>query len=214
MVERCTNENRKRYEAEVSRSAQRLSVVAVFVAVVAFILALAAIAHAGEPLHAAMSRLPVYFEDRDNPAKEEHTRALAAAIEKASDVRPKGVSRKDWQALLVAVGYWESTFSIRIHRGDCKKHECDAGRARSPWQMHRNVFTAPVWDQLFGIEHVELQARTASEMLARSYWQCARAGVPWVNGTLSAYAGKRCGDNAWPGFDKRYKTFVSVRARL
>jgi hypothetical protein len=189
---------------EAAFSGRRLAIVAIAIAVFSFVMASVALCSAGEPLSSAMARLPVYFEDRsDLEAKAEHTRQLAAAIEKASDARPKGVSRADWQALLVAVGYWESTFSMRIHRGDCyvKKGECDAGRARSPWQMHRNTFTAPVWDLLFGIEHVELQARTASEMLARSYWQCARSGVP-------------CSDNTWPGFDKRFKTFVAVRARL
>ncbi len=172
------------------------------------------LAHGAEPLSSAMGRLAVYHEDRDNPDKAAHLQALASAIEKASDARPKGVSRKDWQALLVTVGYWESTFSLRIHAGNCKPKECDAGRARSPWQMHRNVFNAPVWDQMFGLEHVELQAKTASEMLTRSYWQCSRSGQHWLSGTINAFAGKRCGDIGWDGMGKRVQTYYQVRNRL
>lgn len=180
-----------------------------------FGLLIARCAHGAEPLSTAMARLPTYFEDRADPElKAVHTQDLARAIEQASTKPPGGLSPKDWQALLVAVGYWESTFSIRIHKGDCRPKECDAGRARSPWQMHRSVFTAPVWDQMFGIEHVDLQAQTASDMLKRSYWTCARSGMPWLAGTLNAYAGRRCTDVSWGGLGDREQTFMRIRSRL
>lgn len=153
---------------------------------------------------AAIGTLPVFHEDREAAGKSEQLAAIGEAVAKASYGHPR--SPREWSALLLTIGYHESTFSLRIHRGDCRQKECDAGRARSPFQMHRNDFTAPVWDKLFGLEHTEIQVRAASEALERGYWTCARSGVPWLQGTINGYAGRRCGD-AWPGLDKRVATF-------
>jgi hypothetical protein len=155
---------------------------------------------------AAVARLPVFHEDRGAEGKKEQLDAVAIAVAQASFGHPR--SPREWSALLLTIGFHESTFSLRIHRGECnlKKRECDAGRARSGWQMHRNLFTAPLWEKLQGLEHTEVQARAASEALERGYWTCARSGVPWLQGTINGYAGRRCSDN-WPGLQQRMATF-------
>lgn len=155
-------------------------------------------------VRAAMESLPTFVEDRGDPDKAAQLDAIAAAIADASRDAPR--APREWAALLLTIGYHESTFSLRIHRGQCKPHECDRGRARSAWQLHKNLFTAPIWDQLHGIEHTTVQVQAASDALKRAYFTCSRSGVPWLQATLNAYAGRRCSAE-WPGLDQRVSTF-------
>jgi hypothetical protein len=155
-------------------------------------------------VRAAMDSLPCFVEDRGDPEKSAQLDAIAAAIAEVSKDAPR--APREWAALLLTIGYHESTFSLRIQRGQCKPHECDNGRARSAWQLHRNLFTAPVWDQLHGIENTSIQVRAASDALKRAYFTCNRSGVPWLQATLNGYAGRRCSAE-WPGLDQRVSTF-------
>ena|GEM_PF-1449643 len=155
-------------------------------------------------VRAAMESLPTYVEDRGDPDKSAQLDAIAAAIADVSRDAPR--SPREWAALLLTIGYHESTFSLRIQRGQCKPHECDNGRARSAWQLHKNLFTAPVWDQLHGVENTAIQVRAASDALKRAYFTCSRSGVPWLQATLNGYAGRRCSAE-WPGLDQRVSTF-------
>jgi hypothetical protein len=164
--------------------------------------------------------LPTYKEDRAPELAEAKAQQLHGIVEAAfaaSEGAPR--SRAEWTALLLAIAYHESTFSLRIHAGDCKPHECDAQkirlsdgrtvvyhRARSLWQMHRNRNNAAVWDQLVGLENTEVQARAASDMLKRAYFRCAKSGSDWISGTIAGYAGRRC-DARWPGLEARLKTY-------
>jgi hypothetical protein len=158
-------------------------------------------------VRAALDALPRYHEDREAPDKSAQLDVIAASIAEVSRDAPR--PPREWAALLLTVGYHESAFSIRIHRGQCKPHECDRGRARSAWQLHKNLFTEGVWDQLHGIEHTALQVRAASDALRRAYMTCRKSGVPWLPGTLNAYAGRRCGAE-WPGLDARLATFAML----
>jgi hypothetical protein len=155
-------------------------------------------------VRAAMESLPCFVEDRGDPEKDAQLDAIAAAVAEVSREAPR--PPREWAALLLTIGYHESTFSLRIHRGQCKPHECDRGRARSAWQLHKNLFTAPVWDQLHGIEHTRVQVQAASDALKRAYFTCNRSGVPWLQATLNGYAGRRCGSE-WPGLDQRVSTY-------
>jgi hypothetical protein len=163
-------------------------------------------------VRAALEALPCFHEDRGNAEKSAQLDTIATAIAEVSREAPR--PPREWAALLLTIGYHESTFSLRIHRGECKPHECDKGRARSAWQLHKNLFTAPVWDQLHGIEHTDIQVRAASDALKRAYFTCGRSGVPWLQATLNAYAGRRCSAE-WPGLDRRVRTFNALsRAAL
>lgn len=155
-------------------------------------------------VRAAMDALPCFHEDRGDPDKSAQLDSIAAAVAEVSRDAPR--PPREWAALLLTIGYHESTFSLRIHRGECKPHECDRGKARSAWQLHKNLYTAPIWDQLHGIEHTQVQVRAASDALKRAYFTCSRSGVPWLQGTLNAYAGRRC-SSQWPGLDRRISTF-------
>jgi hypothetical protein len=155
-------------------------------------------------VRAAMESLPCFVEDRGDPDKSAQLDAIAAAVAEVSKDAPR--PPREWAALLLTIGYHESTFSLRIQRGDCKPHECDHGRARSAWQLHKNLFTAPVWDQLHGVENTAVQVQAASDALKRAYFTCNRSGVPWLQATLNGYAGRRCSAE-WPGLDQRVSTF-------
>jgi hypothetical protein len=155
-------------------------------------------------VRAAMDSLPCFVEDRGDPDKSAQLDGIAAAITEVSRDAPR--PPREWAALLLTIGYHESTFSLRIQRGQCKPHECDRGRARSAWQLHKNLFTAPIWDQLHGIENTRVQVQAASDALKRAYFTCSRSGVPWLQGTLNGYAGRRCSAE-WPGLDQRVSTF-------
>ena len=155
-------------------------------------------------VRAAMDALPCYHEDRGDPDKSAQLDSIAAAVAEVSREAPR--PPREWAALLLTIGHHESTFSLRIHRGQCKPHECDRGKARSAWQLHKNLYTAPIWDQLHGIEHTQVQVRAASDALKRAYFTCSRSGVPWLQGTLNGYAGRRCSAE-WPGLDQRISTF-------
>jgi hypothetical protein len=155
-------------------------------------------------VRAAMESLPCFIEDRGDPDKSAQLDAIAAAVAEVSKDAPR--APREWAALLLTIGYHESTFSLRIQRGECKPHECDHGRARSAWQLHKNLFTAPIWDQLHGIENTTVQVQAASDALKRAYFTCSRSGVPWLQATLNGYAGRRCSAE-WPGLDQRVSTF-------
>ena len=155
-------------------------------------------------VRAAMESLPCFIEDRGDPNKSAQLEAIAAAVAEVSKDAPR--PPREWAALLLTIGYHESTFSLRIHRGECKPHECDHGRARSAWQLHKNLFTEPIWEQLHGIENTAVQVRAASDALKRAYFTCNRSGVPWLQATLNGYAGRRC-SSQWPGLDQRVSTY-------
>lgn len=142
-------------------------------------------------------------EDRNDPEREAHLARVAAAIwaESAHAPRPPG----EWRSLMAAVGIRESGFSRRIMAGRCKRSECDHGLAAGGWQLHANALNRAEWERQAG--DIELQAKLASAQLKRAFRTCERSGVPWLVGTLNAYAGKRCGADHWPGLDQRIQTF-------
>ncbi len=183
---------------------------------IAAILAWASKAFGAESLESAMKRLPVYFEDRAEPElKAAQLADMATAIEQAAEQhKPPGVGAKDWQALLALVAWHETTNSLRIHRGDCKPTECDGGRARGPWQQHRNGRSEQDWNALTGLENVGFQAETASVQLRRGFLTCKGSKTPWLTATLNNYAGKVCDAPEWPGRVDREETWTKIRRRL
>ena len=191
-------------------------VVALFVAYLV-LLGLAMVANASEPsgVQVALQRLPTYYEDRATPElKAVQLQDMATAIEIATDPPPPGVKLKDFQALVIAIAWHESTLSLRIHRGECKPHECDGGRARGPWQQHRHGMSDADWEAMHGLENVQHQAVVAAKQLRRSYLTCRGSGVTWLQGTINNYAGRNCTATGWAGLDERQATWAKVRKRL
>lgn len=164
---------------------------------------------------AAVLALPVYKDDLTDARKVPQLAALAREVSLLEP--PAGVSRKDWRALVLAVGEAETGYSLRIMDGLCRPYECDHGKARSPWQLHANDHTRPVWEQLQGFTTLHVQVQTASEMLKRSYFTCARSRAPFPQATLLAFAGKGCRPDTivpWRGLDLRVRYWTIARRAM
>jgi hypothetical protein len=69
-------------------------------------------------VRAAIDALPCFHEDRGDPAKSQQLDVIAAAVAEVSRDAPR--PPREWAALLLTIGYHESAFSLRIHRGECK----------------------------------------------------------------------------------------------
>lgn len=167
--------------------------------------------------------LPPYYADEEAPeAREARLGRVAVAIHSAGasltcaaadaedDCRPKWRrSRTELELLLLTQGFWESRYARHVHRGNCLPHECDEGRARSPWQLQRGGHLGPeVWlkinDDTQGA--TSLAALHAGIALSRAYSRCRT-----VPGAVSMYAtGKRC---TWSGTAERLSWLKRVRAR-
>lgn len=144
----------------------------------------------------ALFRLPVYHEDQPpggvagkTAEKQEQLRAIAREVARVSEKAP--LPPRKWAALLITIGFHESTYSLRIFAGNCKKWECDRGKARSAWQVHRSVFTEPYWHKLWGMQNVDSQVDAADAVLRRHLQTCG----PTPAGIFTAYMGKRCGSD-------------------
>ena len=169
----------------------------------------------------AIHKLPVFYEDRmpGNVAdltteKREQLRALAVEVARVSARdRKTPLPPRRWAALILTVGFHESTFSLRIHRGQCKPHECDRGKARGPFQQQENMYTRPVWDRMHGIENTRVQVEAVDSFLRRHVMTCPAPphvdDITPIEGILTGYAGQRCGSR-WKGLDERVATFWKV----
>ena len=165
----------------------------------------------------ALLALPTYHEDLDDPRLPKLREAVASEVSELKP--PPGVSAKDWRALVLAVGAAETHFALRIaYEGRCRPHECDHGRARSPWQMHLNDYTRPVWDLLDdGYDTLHVQAQTADKMLKVAYYTCARSGQPFPQATILAFAGRGCSPQTiepWKGLALRIKYYQLARRAM
>jgi hypothetical protein len=155
----------------------------------------------------ALLALPVFKDDLADERKPAQYAAIASEIAQLKP--PAGVGRKEWQALVLVIGYAESGYALRITEGNCRTYECDRGRARSNWQMHQNDHTRPVWDQLQGFSTLHVQVQTADKMLKRAYYTCERSNPNgfWAAQTILAYAGRGCVDRQtiapWKGLNLR-----------
>ncbi len=154
--------------------------------------------------------LAVFKEDAADEfadAKRAQLEAVAVALEPVA--RAQKIARPaEWAALILAIGDAESGFSLRIHAGQCKPHECDRGRARGPFQLHRYAEAVPTWEQMHGLGNIGVQVRVASARLARGYYTC-RGGTDWLAATINGFAGRRCAE-IWPGLESRVATWRRV----
>jgi hypothetical protein len=168
----------------------------------------------------AIRRLPVYHDDvmpggGISEGKDAQLTAIARAVStQVSSLKPpSGFTKRGWAALLLTIGYHESGFSLRIHAGLCKPQECDRGKARGPWQLHKNADNAPVWGLMFGQENTTLQVGAADHLLRRNLVTCSQAPAPVrVPSVLTAYAGRRCFVD-WPGLNARLSTYERLVAK-
>lgn len=164
---------------------------------------------------AALLALPTYVEDRA-PELAESKRAqltsIAAAVT-AEAMQQRVAAAPDWAALLLTIGWHETGFSLRIHQGECKRWECDGGKARGPWQNHAYGDAATHWERMHGLEHVALQTRVASNTLLRGHYTCRGKARSWFAGVVNGFAGRDC-SNSWPGLAARESTWQRLRVAI
>lgn len=165
---------------------------------------------------AALQSLPVYYEDVGNPEKPAQLAMIAKAITQAAkEAKGWRGSRQQLIAAEIAIEDSESNGSLRIHRNECnlKKRECDNGRAISIFQLHVQPLTSPeVWPLLgfMTFDSTLLAAKEASRVLIRARGWCTAAPGDPVAMMFTAYAGKGCQLDRWPGWHKRVATYERV----
>ena len=123
-------------------------------------------------------------------------------------------------AALVALGWHESGWVLRVHAGRCRSDECDPIRrwtrrgwitvghaAATPWQLHQTGhLPAAAWRGMIGTspEATGLAALAAARAFARARNWCRGGQRDWAARAISGYAtGRRC---VWRGAAARLKT--------
>lgn len=128
---------------------------------------------------ALLNSLPLYREDAKGSEKTAQMTGIAHAI--------SGEILSDEQTVfLIMWGEFETHYSLRIHSGNCRKWECDRGKAKGPWQSHRRPL--PV-----GVEYTEIQVADAARHVRWAYRECRGS----VLGAIRVLAGRGC-SHPWP----------------
>lgn len=153
--------------------------------------------------------LQPWHEDakRETPgAREARLGVVAQSVARAADLltcrgSPDGDkcerkwrgSRETLAVMLVNLGWWESRYALHVHQNRCRVliGECDAGRARSPWQLQisRQVEWRR-WMQIAGTSRAATNeaAHAAADVFAMAHARCKN-----MEGAIAMYAtGKRC----------------------
>lgn len=153
----------------------------------------------------AILALPLYKEDRPvTLEKVSQLEAVSFAIHAAAKT-------PDEAAFLIAWGEAESKFSLRVAAGRCKPTECDKGRARGPWQIHRFASMSPEqWDRMHGVENIDEQAVEAAR---KARWALRQCPADRIRGAFRVLGGLGC-SRPLKGEAERVATFNRVRAKL
>ena len=130
----------------------------------------------------AILSFPVYREDVRGEEKRGQLEAIAQAVASVT-------KNPDEAAFLLAWGNAETNFSLRIHRGECNQWECDGGRARGPWQAHRNGMNEERWSRMVGVENVQVQAEQAVQHARFAFHACP---TNRIRGAFRILAGRAC----------------------
>jgi hypothetical protein len=138
-------------------------------------------------------------QDESAETRAERLAEIAAAIDAAVSETNYPGSKRELQALLLAVGKHESHFSRDVCSG---KRLGDKGRAFGCWQSHDK-------DRSGG---VAADAQRAALALARAARHCGGTATERVRGALSLYArGNSC---SWSGAGERIDTVRAVSRQL
>jgi hypothetical protein len=176
-------------------------------------------------LHTLLS-LPAYHLDRETPDERLERAsttadAIASATLEATCTGPfTGADfcvpvwdgeRLELAALLVAIGWHESTFAKHVGAGACKPWECDGGRARHYWQTQAGPrLPRAEWLELEGVEYYPATraAYAAARELGFGYRRCKS-----IEGAVAFYARPKTGCR-WPGAAARAATYRRVLGQL
>jgi hypothetical protein len=144
-------------------------------------LAIALPASSAEPYN-MVARLVKAQQGLSAPREEKtDPEALARAIASAS----KG--DRLLAAAMLATAYVETSLSDRLRRNECRKLECDGGRAWGLYQIHKDGNTRDVW----GSPDVDVQSIAAARKLKSAFYTAKSAHAPFPEGMFRAYGGRR-----------------------
>lgn len=155
----------------------------------------------------ALALLPRFGEDREAVGKLVQEEAIGRAVLHASHGDPELAS------FLLAWEDAETHGSLRIHRGECYRWECDHGRARGPWQLHQNMMSAPRWALMIGVENTEAQAEQAARMAQWALRDCHAQGDDRIVKAFRRLGARGCNEPL-KGEQDRLAAFKLVRAKL
>lgn len=139
------------------------------------------------------------------------TATNAATCASADDgCKPKWTGAADDHALaLVTLGWWESRFARHVHADKCRVliGECDAGRAKSVWQLQwSRLVPYEEWVTIGGLsrERTTRAAGAASRVFVMAFGRCKT-----FEGAFALYGtGKTC---KMKSAKERAKFFVRLR---
>lgn len=119
-------------------------------------------------------------------------RPVAEAIADASETRADA-------AMLLALGWHESSFATAVVRGSCRPNECDHGAARGAFQLHVEACPEAYAYEAGSVESIRLEADCALRLLRYHARRCHS-----VRGAFAGYGtGNRC---QWAGANARVVT--------
>ncbi len=151
----------------------------------------------------ALFAFPLFHEDIETADKRAQLEAVAKAVASVSHTSEEA-------AFLLAWGKAETHFSLRIHRGECRTWECDGGKARGPWQAHRNGMDDDRWNKMIGVENIQIQAEQA---VRHARWALQACPGDRVRGAFRVLGGHGC-LSALKGEEGRVSEFKWIRGRL
>ena len=151
----------------------------------------------------ALLAFPLFHEDIQTIEKRAQLEAVAKAVASVSQSPEEA-------AFLLAWGKAETHFSLRIHRGECRTWECDGGKARGPWQAHKNGMPDERWNKMTGVENIQIQAEQA---VKHARWALQACPGDRIRGAFRVLGGHGC-LSPLKGENGRVGEFKWIRGRL
>lgn len=146
--------------------------------------------------------------DASVSAREARLRPVAMAIAGA-------VKTEDEASAMLALGEHETHYAEHVLGGHCelmpKGERCDGGRARGPWQVHRDA--CPVsWQFAPGdVNSLPVEAGCAIRLMR---WNAQRGRDHTLTPLHAAFCGFAAKAWGWPGADDRVRTTREISRAL
>ncbi len=187
-----------------------------------------------EYILAVFQLLPTFKEDVGSEFAQEkraQIENIATALTSRIAEEKRWLGSKHELAVFTLVqGNFESGFSLRIARDECRSYECDRGRARGMWQMHveavhanyggRNMWAShKLWLALPGLDvgSIQLSVNEAVTTAVRARRMCstlaARRGEDWATLAFASYVGQGCLSHL-PNKEARTRLFREILTKL
>lgn len=160
---------------------------------------------------AALFRLPVWKEDTA-PELAWIKEAQLREVHRLVVAESKGDAKV--AAFTEALGYHESRYSLRIMRGECRRHECDPRRlkgggiefqARGAFQLHRAGLNDAEWSALLGPDSLPAQVNVAVRRSRGALKVCGGD----ARGAFAVLGGRGC-QGTLPDMGERLATYKKL----